>query len=97
MLWILQKIINLLQIIRMFYWMSAVSIVKSFVQVKSPYRTLSNWSLAICKFLDVKMKKIPSSHEIKTGKTIFLFNHRSQADFFVHPLILGGSVNFLSR
>lgn len=28
---------------------------------------------------------------------MFLINHRSQGDFFIHPLIVGGKANFLAR
>ena len=34
---------------------------------------------------------------MKSGKKIFLANHRSQADFFIHNIILEGTINILSR
>ena len=57
---IIEKIIAIFQIIKMFYWLSAVGIIKSYLQIRTFDRCITNWALGAIKYLRPKIKKIPS-------------------------------------
>ena len=48
-------------------------------------------------YLQVKAKQLQGSKNLRQGKIMVYSNHRSQADFFLHNVLLNSKTNFLSR
>jgi hypothetical protein len=48
-------------------------------------------------FFKIKKHKFEGSYNLNEGKTMVYANHRSQADFFLHNVLMNFQTNFLSR
>lgn len=60
MWFIIEKIIAIFSIMKMFYWFSALGVFKSYLQIKTFDRGTTNWALEASKYLGIKIKRIPS-------------------------------------
>jgi 1-acyl-sn-glycerol-3-phosphate acyltransferase len=55
------------------------------------------WSTDICNFFNLRIHRVGSEAPANPGRMMYLFNHRSMADIFLHDVILEGRASFLSR
>jgi hypothetical protein len=57
-----------------------------------------NWSERVCRLFRLRVKKVGEvvpAHQNR--RVMYLFNHRTMADIFLHDVILEGQASFLSR
>lgn len=100
---IVSKIYNLIIILRVLYWHGFLACflyyfcgsgVEYFVQWISSHTA---WAKKTYEYFKVNRHELPGSKPIASGKMMFFANHRSQADFFLHNVIMNHQTSFLSR
>ncbi|CAD8093349.1 unnamed protein product [Paramecium primaurelia] len=84
-------------VIYIFFILSVVGPIYSFLTLQ-PKRAQEFWSRLAVKTLRLQFRYLPNSQQVQTNKrTMLLFNHRTQGDFFIHDVVSQYSANFLAR
>jgi len=80
-----------------FYLTLKIFFVTCVIQRKTRAQAHRNWSDGLRDFFGVKMIKLEGSAPANEPRTIFLLNHRSHADFYLHDIVTEYKCSFLSR